>query len=100
MSQISIDRELLHRILDEYFELRVEARAFLGLQQHTAVRQSDPTALVRFLEALEKELENERSESQGIRERLVADSCFSRRRRFSLCTRRTISGLERRGLRD
>jgi len=70
MSQISIDRELLQRIINEYFELKIEVRGYRGLQQHTAVRQRDPAPLARFLEFLEEEKELERSQNQGIRERL------------------------------
>ncbi len=70
MSHISIDREILQRILNDYFEFRIGARAYLGLQQHTAVRQSDPAPLFRFLAGLEQEKKKEQSEIQGIRQRL------------------------------
>lgn len=70
MSQISIDRELLREILQRYFEYKIEARAYLALQQHTAVRQRDPVALNRFLDELQSEKDKVLVETEGIQEAL------------------------------
>jgi hypothetical protein len=70
MSEILIDRDLLRQILHDYFEYKIEARAYVGVQQHWAVKQSDPTGLHLFLESLEAEKQKELDETEGIQERL------------------------------
>jgi hypothetical protein len=70
MSQMLIDRELLQELLDAYFEFRADAQAYLGLQQHTAVRQRDSRPLNAFLQALDDEKKRQQPEIQGMRQRL------------------------------
>ena len=66
MSQILIDRELLQRILDVYFEIDAENRAYLGIQQKAQLTTNDQGAIHRYTALLEAKTAQELSGTQGL----------------------------------
>ena len=67
MSQIMIDRELLQRILDVYFELEAENRAYLGVQQEAQLKTSGQPTIHYYVNAVKTKKVKELSEIQGLR---------------------------------
>ena len=62
MSQILIDRDLLQRILDAYFDAETDRRAHFGIAHRGQLLH--PENGRRYFDAHALELEKERSESQ------------------------------------
>jgi hypothetical protein len=69
LSQISIDRELLEHILDAYFYMEAENRAYLGMFQAGARR--NPLAAKQYFDQLESETGKELSQTEGFHKRLI-----------------------------
>jgi hypothetical protein len=68
MSQITLDRELLQRVLDEYFKEWAEARAHLGMAQ--TMNHKRPDVGQRYFDVHERRTKEELSQEEGIRTRL------------------------------
>jgi hypothetical protein len=74
VAQILVDRDVLQRLLDEYFELAIEARAFRTLRNRSAARNL-PLAL-EFEKAREGEEDTQRAQLDGV-QRILRDSLAS-----------------------
>ena len=68
MPQILIDRELLQRILDDYFESEADRRAHLAIAQRGV--QKHPEASHAYFEAHARECEQQLSQTEGFRDSL------------------------------
>ena len=68
MSQITIERELLHRVLDAYFQEEAEARAYRGMAQKISLKR--PEVGQQYFDIHEQETKEELSQQEGIRARL------------------------------
>jgi hypothetical protein len=71
MSQITIDRELLRHVLDEYFQEWAEARAYFGMVKKIELHRPDLRDAVQQCFAIHKEEKRKAlAEDDGITTRL------------------------------
>ena len=69
MSRISIDRELLQDLLDAYFYMAAENRAYLGMAQSANLKH--PAMGRQYFDQHERETEKELSQTEGERNGLI-----------------------------
>ena len=69
MNQIPIDRDLLQRILDAYFDLDADNRAYFGIWQEMKRNGSDQIQrqLDRYNDEVQKEKAKELDANEGLR---------------------------------
>jgi hypothetical protein len=72
LSQILIDRKTLQLLLDQYFELEAENRAYRHLMNQARLKSQEASeAARRYVGALQKEKEKARSQIRGQSQRLT-----------------------------
>jgi hypothetical protein len=65
MSTILIDRKLLQKVLDAYFEADAESRAYLGMFQSSALKH--PELANQYFDQQEQQKHKELSQTEGLR---------------------------------